>query len=218
MTGYPPEIERLFDQDASWRALTDDDVLTMNRISEGLYLGNQRAAGIFFPWEEKEPALVERLRAEALASLREAGIRNIICCSEVDKRVFEAEGFRYECAMLSDGGDAEIEASTPAFSELLNRAVRLVAAARLRGEASLIHCQSGAHRSASIMCGVLMHERSATLADVLPLVLRARPFAKPTFWRHLLGVVEPQCLASTDSTHITATTADGMAAVKQGAM
>ncbi len=168
----------------------------MHCITPGLYLGNQRAAGILFPYEERTAAIAVPLRANTLAALRAAGIRNIVCCSSADSRAFVDDGIAYECSLLSDGGPAEIAASTPDFSDLLTRALRLVQSARSRGEATLIHCASGVHRSASIVCGILMHERHASLEDILPLVLSQRPQAVPTFWPYLVNEVEPRVLSS----------------------
>lgn len=183
---YPPDLACLHDASAATASL-EGETEDMHCVAPGLYLGNQRAAGILFPFEERDQKLAAILRMETLARLRSAGIRNIVCCSDSDARIFKDEGISYECALLSDGSPADIIDSTPRFAELLSRAVRLVESARARGEGTLVHCASGAHRSASIVCGILMHERHAALADVLPLLLRVRPFAYPSFWRHLVS-------------------------------
>ena len=194
MDAYPPSLACLHDEIAAAAALTAEDFPEMHCVVPGLYLGSQRAAGILFPFEERDPAVSSALRSRALQTLRSAGISNVVCCSATDARVFAADGIAYECALLNDGGPQDILDSTPAFAELLGRAIALVHSARSRGEGTLVHCASGAHRSASVLCGVLMHERRAPLAVVLPLILRQRPFARPTFWRHLVGVLEPLVL------------------------
>lgn len=196
MDAYPAVLAALHDELAAATALSDPEYPEMHRVAPGLYLGSQRAAGVLFPFEERDPVAAPVLRAAALSKLRAHGITSIVCCSAADARVFAAEGLSYECALLSDGSEADIDASTPAFAELLDRAVRLYSAAQARGESTLVHCASGAHRSASIVCGILMELRGAPLAKVLPEVLTARPFARPTFWRHLVGVVEPRVRAS----------------------
>lgn len=194
MDAYPPSLASLHDERAAAAALTAPDFPEMHCVVPGLYLGSQRAAGILFPYEERDPAVSSVLRSRALQTLRSAGIANVVCCSAAGARVFAGDGIAYECGLLNDGGSQDILDSTPAFAELLGRAIALVKSARSRGEGTLVHCASGAHRSASVLCGVLMHERRAPLAAVLPLVLRQRPFARPTFWRHLVGVLEPLVL------------------------
>ena len=191
---YPATISRLFDERASEAALSGD-IQDMDLIAPGLYLGSQRSAGVLFPFEERDVAAASILRKSMLSALGAKGIRNIVCCSATDARIFSADGIAYECALLSDGSVDDILASTPAFSDLLDRAIALVAAARSRGEATLVHCASGAHRSASLLCGILMHEQRKALADILPLLLRQRPYVRPTFWRYLVEELEPRVLS-----------------------
>ena len=145
---YPSYLGELFDSRAGEEALASDAFPDMHCIMPGLYLGNQRAAGVLFPFEERDIATSSAIRGAALKSLEKAGIRNIICCSSVDDKVFDTDGIVYECSLLADGSSAEIIASTPAFEDLLGRAIRL--RARNSNEGTLVHCASGAHRSAAL--------------------------------------------------------------------
>ena len=181
---YPESLRALFDDALAERVLASGDVAPMNAVAPGFWLGSQRAAGVAFPYERG--AAADALRAEALAALRAAGITHIVCCCGEGPgwRVFDGQ-LAYLNASLDDGDAAAVEAGAPAFSALLARALPWVAAARAAGGGVLVHCASGAHRSASVLAGLLMAERRAPLAAVLPAILAARPFARPTFWRAL---------------------------------
>jgi protein-tyrosine phosphatase len=68
-------------------------------------------------------------------------------------------------------------------------------AALAAGNAVLVHCASGAHRSASVVCAYLMHRRRTKLDAVYPEVFGRRPLALPVYWHWLVDVWEPQVLA-----------------------
>ena len=146
-------------------------------------MGAQSAAGVLPPCEDTPPA-----RAAALASLRANRISVIVCCSAEGPaaRVFAADGIAYADALLSDGKPELIAACVPTFFSLLESALPLVRAAHSRGEAALVHCNSGMHRSASMAMGLLMALRGERgvpgLARVFAEVVAKRAVMRPTFW------------------------------------
>jgi len=161
----------------------------MHKIIDGLYLGDKHAAGVLFPYEKREkPEMLE----EAYRSLLEHGITHIVCvCGEgEDWRPFAARGMRYIDVLLNDGDDAAILETTEKFGETLQRAVPFIQEAIRGGGAALVHCASGAHRSASIVCGYLMQTQGKSLDDVFPEVFTIRPVARPCYWQYLVNYVE----------------------------
>lgn len=171
------EVEKAFNDIA---ANTYPD---MHEIIPGIWLGNQRAAGIFFPFEIREnPAL----RQVCLTSLITRRISLIICCCGVGEifRPFEDSGIMYIDEHLEDRDPKDILATSVQVGPLLERALPLVRMAIERGEGVLIHCNSGIHRSSSIVCGLLMVLQGLTLERAYQVTLK-RAVAYPIFWPYL---------------------------------
>ncbi len=154
-----------------------------HEIAPGLWVGAQAAAGILAPFEDTPSE-----RSSSLENLRASKISVIICCcgEGPDVRRYETEGIQYADALLSDGSPQSIADCVPIFFALVERAYPLVTAAHARGEAVLVHCNSGMHRSASVAMALLMiaqGEHGADgLARVFSAVVAKRPVMRPTFW------------------------------------
>lgn len=146
-------------------------------------MGAQGAAGILPAFEDSPAA-----RAAALAALRASRVTVVVCCSAEGPaaRVFEADGIAYADALLSDGRPELMAACVPAFFALLGRALPLVRAAHAAGNAALVHCNSGMHRSASVAMGLMMllqaRRGTSGLARVFAEAVGKRQVMRPTFW------------------------------------
>ena len=69
---------------------------------------------------------------------------------------FKNDGIKYLAVKLNDGSPELIKETSPKFIELCTTATSFINEAKAQGTACLVHCASGAHRSASIVCGYLM--------------------------------------------------------------
>jgi hypothetical protein len=100
--GVPPPLTALLDEYAEAReqAFSGEGFADMHKIEPGLFVGSQRAAGIFFKFEDSPD-----LRAQALAALRTHRIALIVCCcgEGVSWFAFPPEQMKYECSLLTDG-------------------------------------------------------------------------------------------------------------------
>ena len=97
----------------------------------------------------------------------------------------EADGFHYECVLLSDGDDV-IETS-PMVGTFIRQSLPHLRDAWRRGEGVLVHCNSGMNRSASVVCALLMIELHMSFRDAFRLILSARPICFPVYWRYLVS-------------------------------
>jgi hypothetical protein len=166
----------------------------MNAIIENnLYLGTQQAAGYLMPYQRSDV----NLRAAALEKLRMCKITHIVCvCGEGEEwQPYRNDGIKYLNCKLNDGDEAMIEESCDEFMHMLNLVVPFIDEASEGGGAALVHCASGAHRSASIVCGYLMIKQNAKLDDVFSLVFHKRPIAFPVYWKYLCDTLEPTLFA-----------------------
>lgn len=162
-------------------------------IDNQLYLGTQQAAGYLMPYQRSD----ENLRVAALENLRRCKITHIVCvCGEGEEwQPYRNHGIKYLNCKLNDGDETMIEQSYPVFEHILKLAVPFINEAIEAGGAALVHCASGAHRSASIVCGYLMIKQTAKLDNIYPLVFHRRPIAFPVYWKYLIGTLEPTLFA-----------------------
>lgn len=183
---HQKELDRFFEKEEM------DQINTI--IEDNLYLGTQQAAGYLFSYQRSD----ESLRAAALEKLRKYKITHIVCvCGEGEEwQPYRNDGIKYLNCKLNDGDEAMIEESQYTFGHILNLAVSFIDEAIEAGGAALVHCASGAHRSASIVCGYLMIKQKAKLDDVFPLVFHKRPIACPVYWKYLIGTLEPTLFAT----------------------
>jgi hypothetical protein len=113
-------------------------------------------------------------------------------CGEGDAWTpFADAGVTYVTALLQDGQPSAITASEPDFAALLERALPLMRATLDAGNSVLVHCASGAHRSASVVAAYLMTTLQKPLDDVFPIIFAKRQLAMPVYWEYLVRVVEP---------------------------
>jgi hypothetical protein len=166
-------------QSRTQAALSDiDNFPPMHEIVPNVWLGTQRAAGIIMPFEARDPHLGPRLKADYLTRLRSHNITTIICCSENDPtraRPYVNEGITYHHKELMDGGlyrcdEKEFKAANDEFATFFATAFKLMREALSNGGAVLVHCNSGANRSSSVVCGYLMLTLHKKLDAILPMV------------------------------------------------
>lgn len=180
------ELERFFEK---------DEMDQMNAIIDNrLYLGTQQAAGYLMPYQRSD----QSLRTQALENLYKYNITHIVCvCGEGEEwQLYQNEGIKYLNCKLNDGNEAMIEESYPDFERILKLSIPFIDEAIETGGAALVHCASGAHRSASIICGYLMIKNKARLEDIFPNVFHKRPIACPVYWKYLVYTLEPTLFTS----------------------
>ncbi len=148
-------------------------------------------AGIFFGYED-----TSEMRQEALTKLRALGITHIVCVSHEgdSSQVFARDGIKYLCKKINDGDETALQESQADFDSILHAAVPFIDEAIANGGSALVHCASGAHRSASVVCGYLMIKEKEKLDAVYPLVFAKRPCSFPVYWKFLVASIEPECL------------------------
>ena len=193
-SGDPAAYRRLHQQElnAFFEKEEMDQINTI--IDNKLYLGTQQAAGYLMPYERSN----KNLRIAALENLRQRKITHIVCvCGEGEEwQPYQNDGIKYLNCKLNDGDEAMIKESTEAFGRTLNLAIPFIDEAIEAGGAALVHCASGAHRSASIVCGYLMVKQKAKLENIYPIVFHSRPIALPVYWRYLSETLEPTLFAT----------------------
>jgi protein-tyrosine phosphatase len=87
-------------------------------------------------------------------------------------------------------------ASQPQLLQLLAAALPLLSAAKAAGQAVLVHCNAGMHRSCSMLCALLMAEQEGcTLEQAFSQVLQARSICFPSFHAYLGSAGFQQALA-----------------------
>lgn len=177
---------------AALEAVAEGTFPHLHQIRPHLYLGDQVAAGILLPFQLREQP---ELRAATLAVLRAHRIQRVVClCADEDApewQPFRDHGLRYLCCKLNDGSENLIQESSARFGRLVTeQVVSFVGEGRAAGEATLVHCASGCHRSASVVCAYLMIEERATLDQVFAEVFAIRPVVKPIYWRYLVNELE----------------------------
>ena len=136
---------------AAYEALVVGTYPQMHEILPRLYLGSERAAGVF-----REGAFedVSAPLAATLATLRGAGVTHILNCTD-EKRVYdEANEFHY--LNISFKHRSTQEASGEDFLLNLPRALRFIHSARTAGRSVLVHCNNGKNRSASVVTAYVM--------------------------------------------------------------
>jgi len=175
----------------------------MHEIVSNVWLGNQTAAGILMPYQEVDVAEASGLRASTLKELRQRRISHIICCSEEDTTAaqpFRNEGIVYHSELLLDGGllkcDAdELAKANAQFAAFFAKSMDLMRTALEAGGAVLVHCNSGANRSSSVVAGYMMLTQGKRFDEVMPIIFEKRPIVCPRYWQWLVAEVEPQAVA-----------------------
>lgn len=184
MAELPPSLAKHIDPVERERAFEaiGSSYHDLHCIVPGIWLGNQRAAGIYFKFEDSDAA-----RAKALEELQQRKISVVVCCCGhgPEWRIFSKVGISYADAHLLDGKPEDIAESASQVGPLLLEALPLVRAAMARGEGVLVHCNSGIHRSASVVCGLLMILNGWSLEESFRVTVRARAVAYPIFWPYL---------------------------------
>ena len=180
----------------------------MHEIVSGVWLGNQTAAGILMPFEEREEGAPLK-KAACLAILHDRHISTIICCSHNGGTLeesshnggdpFKEDGLIYLSELLLDGGLLQCDPTEKAkaeaqFASFFQRAVKLMEAATAAGESVLVHCNSGANRSSSVVAGYLMLTQNKRFDEVMPIIFDKRPIVCPRYWSWLVEEVEPEAL------------------------
>jgi hypothetical protein len=176
-----------------------DDFPDMHEIASGIWLGNQTAAGILLPYEERDAPSAAKLRGTRLKTLRDHKISLVICCSHDDEQPFKEDGIAYHCELLLDGGllkcdPSEFAKANTQFASFFEAAVQKMDTALKDGGAVLVHCNSGANRSSSVVAGYLMLARQQRFDEVMSEMFSKRPVVCPRYWQWLVKNVEPKAL------------------------
>ena len=171
----------------------------MHEIVPGVWLGNQTAAGILMPFEERDAEGALRKKAACLTALRAHRISTIICCSQDDGEPFKGDGLIYLSELLLDGGllqcdPAEKAKAEAQFASFFARAIELMNAAAAAGDSVLVHCNSGANRSSSVVAGFMMLAQKKRFDEVMPIIFDKRPIVCPRYWSWLVLELEPEAL------------------------
>lgn len=142
---YVMQPKNLQLRDEAMRQTVSGSFPAMHKIFDGIWLGTQGAAGIFFPFEVRENP---DLPHAALRELQRVNITHIVCvCGEgAEWQPFVKDGIRYISCLLNDGDAAFVEEAAQTFGALLDRVVPFVDEAIGAGGSVLIHCNSGANR------------------------------------------------------------------------
>lgn len=198
---------------------------SMHLIIEGLFLGNQFAAGsnIRWPyppadmprqdvsaWATAQPSYSMGRRA-AREHLRKHGITHIVCVTAA-QALFSEQGMpgsdgletslrpaiQYCTVLFSDKAD------DPRFLGCLDKLHAFIHSALSSNEGNrvLVHCQQGQSRSAAVVVGYLMRFRGLTYDDAFELVRKSRPQVLPhmfMFEEQLRGWSAPALEAQTES-------------------
>jgi hypothetical protein len=175
----------------------------MHEVTSGIWLGNQTAAGILLPYEERDVNSAAKLRAARLKTLQDKKISLVICCSDDDAQPFKEEGIAYQCELLLDGGllkcdPAEFDKANTQFAAFFEAAVKKMEAVLKSGDAVLVHCNSGANRSSSVVAGYMMLTQGKRFDEVMPVIFGKRPVVCPRYWQWLVENTEPKALGLTD--------------------
>lgn len=183
----PPQYSSHIDAHRQARAfdeIAEGTYPDMHEVVPNAWLGNQRAAGLLFPYEDTAEA-----RAQRLAALRARDVELIVCCCGEGKpwRVFEADGMQYVDAFLKDGSEEDVRASFSLLGSLVERATPLVRGVLARKKGFLVHCNSGIHRSASVMVALLqvIDPDKIAGAEAFRRVVARRSVAYPNMWPYL---------------------------------
>lgn len=125
----------------------------MNKVVDGLYLGNIRAA------EERE-------------SLSKNGVTHILSVYNNAKPVFE--GMTYHCIRAAD-------AASQNLLQHFKECVRFIHECRLDGGTCLVHCLAGVSRSTTLVVAYLMTVTRYSWDECLSAVKAVRAFVGPNY-------------------------------------
>merc|ERR1711998_618607 len=111
---------------------------------------------------------------------------------------YQQDGIKYLHQRLMDGGqfgainDATVLAKAQrSFGIFFEKAIKFIQEAIDQGTSVLVHCNAGATRSTSVVCGYLMLSQQQKLDQVFPFVFDKRPIVDLNgYWRYLVDFVE----------------------------
>ena len=98
--------------------------------------------------------------------------------------------------MLLDGGllkcDADVLAKANAqFAAFFAKSMDLMRTALEAGGAVLVHCNSGANRSSSVVAGYMMLTQGKRFDEVMPIIFEKRPIVCPRYSTGRCGWWQP---------------------------
>ena len=137
---------------------------SMNQITEYIYLGNQTAAGYSPAFED--PNIIADNLQKSKQNLINLGIKNILCCADNNK--FFSDDFCYKSLYLKDKPGFPIKDYFHEAYEFINDNIE-------RNEKTLVHCNAGVTRSASIVISYLMKKLNKSFDEIYLFVQSKRP-------------------------------------------
>jgi hypothetical protein len=181
------------------KAFLSEDYPAMHLVAPRLYLGTIFAAGALPPAFDSPEN-----REAAYEQMRSCNITHVVCVTgghEPYYMPFADRGIKYCNELLSDA-EADSVVSQEQFAKfLLGRAIPFMQEALSSSPDSsvLVHCQSGMHRSSSVLISYLMTQpllsntqaRGDRVEDVYMRVREKRCIAFPVYFRWMISVLEP---------------------------
>lgn len=149
-----------------WETLQNDNKC-FQKIVEGLYLGNEKSAGLVLG----NLSDIKAKRVKIKNNLKEKNITHILCLTSDGDRYFSDEDFHYKAISISDISSQVID-----FQEAFD----FIDHAMESKEGVLVHCVAGQCRSATIVIAYLMGKTHCTYDHLLKFVQSKRACALPS--------------------------------------
>ncbi len=164
----PEERERERILKFSRRSYTEEEAVgfligpSRQQIVEGLYLGNEMAAGGGY--------------FHAKGELDAEGIDHILCCIPEPQELPEHQREPFLSGMVFKRFPfGDLPSEHVKFYKGLPEAIRYIEDGRKQGHKILVHCNAGSSRSASVVAGYLMWKYNLTFEEATGYIKNIRP-------------------------------------------
>ena len=120
---------------------------------------------------------------------------NLATVVEKEKTITEINAKHTETQKKLQIRNDELAKANAQFAAFFAKSTDLMRTALEAGGAVLVHCNSGANRSSSVVAGYMMLTQGKRFDEVMPIIFEKRPIVCPRYWQWLVAEVEPQAVA-----------------------